>query len=150
VKRGTIAKQFPARVKFLSLEPLLGEIWLNCKVENYGDLSARDWQWVIVGCESGAKKRVCEVKWVEHIVNSCNFPYDPSEVNGKGVPVFVKQLIMLKGGTQGCATKDGYVEKDVSKFPYNLRYQEYPKQFKVEIPANPPSKMADAQNAVQE
>ena len=51
-----------ARVKFLSLEPLLGPI-------SSIDLSGIDW--VIVGGESGPKARPMELSWVNSLLNDC-------------------------------------------------------------------------------
>jgi len=55
-------KETNARIKFLSLEPLLGPI--KCL-----DLHAIDW--VIVGGESGPKARPMEEMWVVDIRNQC-------------------------------------------------------------------------------
>jgi protein gp37 len=66
--RGTEAK-----IKFLSLEPLLGPI------ENL-DLSGIDW--VIVGGESGFKARPIHMNWVVEIRDNCK---------NAGVPFFFKQ-----------------------------------------------------------
>jgi len=67
-----------ARVKFLSLEPLLGPI---------GKLSLRNIDWAIVGGESGPKARRVDAKWVSDIRDQCL---------KAGVPFFFKQW----GGTQ--------------------------------------------------
>lgn len=52
----------PARVKFLSLEPLLGPL---------GNLSLRGIDWAIVGGESGPKARPMEKAWVNSILMQC-------------------------------------------------------------------------------
>jgi len=62
-----------AKVKFLSLEPLLGPL---------PKLKLRKIDWVIVGGESGAKSRPMEKKWVEDIKHQCKM-YE--------VPFFFKQ-----------------------------------------------------------
>ncbi|WP_438027017.1 DUF5131 family protein [Sorangium sp. So ce233] len=62
-----------AKVKFLSLEPLLGPL-ANL------DLSQMDW--VIVGGESGPKSRAMDPAWVVDIRNQCG---------QAGVPFFFKQ-----------------------------------------------------------
>lgn len=55
-------KKTPARIKFLSLEPLLGPLpKLNLKGIN----------WVIVGGESGRKSRPVKEEWVVDIKNQC-------------------------------------------------------------------------------
>ena len=53
-------KQTPAKVKFISFEPLLNNI-------NRPDL--REIDWVIVGGESGPKSRIMEKEWVTNIKN---------------------------------------------------------------------------------
>jgi protein gp37 len=52
----------PARVRFLSIEPLL---------EDLGDLDLRGIDWVIVGGESGAGARAMKKEWVKAIRRSC-------------------------------------------------------------------------------
>ena len=73
-KRAKILQEIPAPIKFLSLEPLLADL---------GDLDLRDISWVIVGCESGPKRRECKIEWVLNIVDQCRTA---------NVPLFVKQL----------------------------------------------------------
>lgn len=63
-----------ARVKFWSLEPLIGRITMTPAC--MGD-------WVIVGGESGSHARPCDVGWIQSIVAQCKTA---------GVPCFVKQL----------------------------------------------------------
>jgi protein gp37 len=68
----------PARVKFLSLEPLLGPL---------SELILHDIDWVIVGGESGPGARPMRAEWVREIRDSCVLI---------GVPFFFKQW----GGVQ--------------------------------------------------
>jgi protein gp37 len=98
--------QVPARVRFLSCEPLLGSIDLNAvprldnpylklngergvlrderEVDDFAYWAKRDAiHWVIVGGESGPKARPCRVRWVRGLVGQCVIAR---------VPVFVKQL----------------------------------------------------------
>jgi protein gp37 len=51
-----------AKIKFLSLEPLLGPI---------SDLNLKEIDWVIVGGESGPGSRSMEPSWVIDIKNQC-------------------------------------------------------------------------------
>ncbi len=53
-------KQTPAKVKFISFEPLLS---------NIGKLDLNGIDWVIVGGESGPKSRIMEKEWVINIKN---------------------------------------------------------------------------------
>jgi len=98
--------------KWLSLEPLLGEILLNDAVLNIvGELdffdSLRKWfQWVVVGAESGPDRRPCKIEWVRQIVAECR---------EARVPVFVKQLDL-----------DGRLVKDITQFPEDLQIREVP------------------------
>jgi protein gp37 len=63
----------PAKVKFLSLEPLLGPLL---------GLELRGIDWVIAGGESGPKARPMDPSWVIDIRNQCA---------SNGVPFFFKQ-----------------------------------------------------------
>jgi protein gp37 len=72
----------PARIRFLSVEPLL---------EDLGDLDLRNISWVIVGGESGPKARRLEPAWVERILMQCR---------EQKVPFFFKQW----GGTRKART----------------------------------------------
>jgi protein gp37 len=77
ISRIEYLKETNAKVKFLSLEPLLGPL--------HGlDLSGIDW--VIVGGESGPGARTMQINWVTEIRNQCQ---------ETGVPFFFKQW----GGT---------------------------------------------------
>jgi protein gp37 len=66
-------QQTPAKVKFISFEPLLG---------NISKLNLKGIDWVIVGGESGPKSRIMEKEWVirikDHAISS-------------GIPFFFKQ-----------------------------------------------------------
>lgn len=55
-------RQVTARVRFLSIEPLL---------EALGDLDLKNIQWVIVGGESGPKARQMRPEWVKDIKQQC-------------------------------------------------------------------------------
>lgn len=72
VERIEYLKQVPARVRFLSCEPLLGNLRLNLT----------NIHWVIVGGESGFNCRPVEEEWVRDIRNQCGIA---------GVPFFFKQ-----------------------------------------------------------
>jgi len=88
---------------WVSCEPLLEPI--NLRFLPNG-LSEGTFQWVVVGCESGPKRRPCRIEWVESIVEQCQ---------AAGVPVFVKQLDI-----------DGKCERDITKFPKHLQIRQVP------------------------
>ena len=89
----------PAAVRFLSCEPLLGQLMLRRPFvrdhKNRNVMTEDDDQrpivpgsfpglhWVIVGGESGPGARPCAIGWIRDIVGQCR---------AAGVPVFVKQL----------------------------------------------------------
>jgi protein gp37 len=55
-------RRAPARVRFLSIEPLL---------EDLGTIDLEGIHWVIVGGESGHKSRPCDPQWVRSIRRQC-------------------------------------------------------------------------------
>jgi protein gp37 len=62
-------RQSPAKVKFLSLEPLLGPL---------PELNLDGMNWVIVGGESGPRARIMRKEWVIDIKDQCetaNIPF---------------------------------------------------------------------------
>ena len=71
--RADLLRSVPAVIRFLSIEPLLGEI-PNIVLEGI--------QWVIVGGESGPGARQMSPNWVLGIRDSCK---------AQGVPFFFKQ-----------------------------------------------------------
>lgn len=73
VERIRILQRIPARIRFLSVEPLLGPI---------PRLPLSKIHWVIVGGESGPGARPMEEKWVIQIRDRCR---------KSGVPFFFKQ-----------------------------------------------------------
>lgn len=66
-------RHVPARVRFLSVEPLLEEL---------GEIDLSGIHWVIVGGESGPGARPMEQAWAESVTRQCEH---------QGVPVFFKQ-----------------------------------------------------------
>jgi protein gp37 len=89
--------KIPARVRFLSIEPMLGpvKIWDAIKrAEKRGEFQDlpdnRDnpyyLHWVIFGGESGPGARPCHVDWIRDGLKQCN------RLTGVCVPAFVKQL----------------------------------------------------------
>jgi protein gp37 len=95
-ERVPLLLQTPAAVRFVSAEPLLGDLdlrrWLGGYevVRKHGSVGQvvtrrRDGlvDWVICGGESGPGARPCDVAWIRSIVEQCK---------AASVPVFVKQL----------------------------------------------------------
>lgn len=122
----------PARLRFLSLEPLLGEIpeipGLHCgscldrKVHWCSDPVI---DWVIVGGESGPNARLCHLDWVRSIVDQCR---------AASVPVFVKQLGAFVAVRHPMDPESDLrvffadrKAKDPDEWPLSVRVREFPK-----------------------
>lgn len=88
-------REAPARVRFLSIEPL---------IEDLGTFSLKGINWVIVGGESGPGARPMAKSWVLLIRNQCK---------SAQVPFFFKQWGGVRKATTG-RTLDG---KTYSEFP---------------------------------
>ena len=73
VPRIEVLADIPARVRFLSVEPLL---------EDVGKINLRGIDWVIVGGESGKKARPMKPEWAMNVQRQCNVA---------GVKFFFKQ-----------------------------------------------------------
>ena len=71
-ERAEALMEVPARIRFLSLEPLLGPVRIDWPVD-----------WVIAGGESGAECRPMDLNWVRSIRDDCDH---------LGIPFFLKQL----------------------------------------------------------
>ncbi|BDA76099.1 phage Gp37Gp68 family protein (plasmid) [Calothrix sp. PCC 7716] len=81
-KRIPLLLQIPAKLRWLSIEPLLGPV----------DLKLDGISWVVCGGESGAGYRMMDLTWLESIANQCD---------KAGVPLFVKQDSHFHSGKQG-------------------------------------------------
>lgn len=116
--------QIDCKTRFLSLEPLHGEIDLIKATIKFtglpGDfyvLPAFDW--VIVGGESGHETgkyryRPCEISWIEKIVNQCK---------SNSIRVFVKQLGTHLSKQLGLQDRHG---GNIDEFPEHLRIRQFP------------------------
>ena len=138
-----ILQDTPAAVRFLSVEPLLGEVDLYrggwsllrpIKSPTMGGPRKPPIDWVIVGGESGRKARPCNLAWVHEIVRQCS---------REGVPCFVKQLgsnpvaagdpsdpwltIESDDGTRPIVLRDSK-GGNWSEWPDSLRVREFPKE----------------------
>jgi protein gp37 len=87
----------PAKVKFLSCEPLIGPL---------DKLVLHGIHWVIVGGESGPRARPMNPSWADSVLRQCRVA---------GVAFFMKQM----GGRQN---KGG----DLKRIPLRLRVRQYP------------------------
>jgi protein gp37 len=111
--------EIPAKIHFLSCEPLLEKIDLTEWIKSL--------QWVITGGESGKKARPCHIDWVRSLVEQCQFA---------DIPVFVKQL--GSNPVDSSPYIDGVVANnyrfstsdskgsDLCDFPEDLRIRQFP------------------------
>lgn len=137
--------KIPARVRFLSVEPMLGAVDFTrllrgspcsrcgnddkqvgrcfCGLQTESEIN-----WVIFGGESGKGARACNVDWIRLGVKQCQ---------AAGVAVFVKQLgkLPLEGFVSAASGKvDGVIPLelkdlkggDMAEWPEDLRVREFP------------------------
>lgn len=103
--------QMRCAIRFLCLEPLLGPIDLDYHTDLGECDSDGNWleqiDWVIIGCESGPKRRSCKLEWIKSIVEQCQ---------AASVPVWVKQIEIA-----------GKVSHDMNDWPVWARQREWPR-----------------------
>ena len=91
----------PAAVHWISFEPLLGPV---CVPELYwGRLT-----WIVIGCETGTKRRPCNLDWVKSLV------YRARNLH---LPIWVKQLAI-----------NGRVSYDPAEWPEWARLRQLPRE----------------------
>jgi protein gp37 len=99
--------QVPAAVRFVSAEPLLGDIDCgNAFDPAPANSKYRPIGWVIIGGESGPGHRPMDPQWAESIAEQCR---------NAGVALFVKQDSGSKPGKQGRLSDDLWQFKDFPK-----------------------------------
>lgn len=101
-KRTKILETIPARVRFLSCEPMLGQIDLR-QIGGTGKIV----DWIICGGESGPSARRMEIPWARELRRQCL---------EDGIAFFMKQL----GGERD---KRG----ELADLPEDLRVREFPR-----------------------
>lgn len=102
--------KIPARVRFVSVEPMLEPVnlepFMALPINQRISQSSTTRDWVIIGCESGPNRRPMKLEWALDLVRQCK---------AVGLAVFVKQLDI-----------DGRVSKNPTEWPKELRIREYP------------------------
>lgn len=118
-KRWFALRDIKTKVKFLSIEPILEQIFIikpNLGKYPYGkyvrfydsDSGLESWpNWVVIGCATDSRAKDCKLEWIENVVSQCD---------AAGAPVFVKQIPI-----------GGKAVKDITKFPKHLQRREWPK-----------------------
>ena len=118
LSRAVILADIPAKVKFISAEPLLEEI--DFLAELNGSRIIDSYHWVILGGESGNeygefRYRPSEISWYEKAINDLHMH--------TSVAVFVKQLGSHLKKTMKLRHYHG---GDLKEWPTNLQFQEFP------------------------
>jgi protein gp37 len=114
-ERVEILSRVPAQMRFISAEPLIGEL----NLDEYADIMSEKFHWVIIGGESGNDKghyryRECKLEWIEGLITACR---------EYGVSVFVKQLGTHLSKELVC--KDRHAGK-IAEWPVHLQVREFP------------------------
>src|SRR6266571_2780537 len=68
--RADILREVPARIRFVSAEPLLGSLLMHGK-PNRKPLDLTGIHWLIVGGESGPRHRPMKIEWVRELRDAC-------------------------------------------------------------------------------
>lgn len=113
VSRIETLRQIPAKVRFISAEPLLADVDFQ---------SLEGVHWVILGGESGNKKgqfryRPMEIEWLESGIRQCQ---------DQKAPVFVKQLGTYQKDVLELKDRHG---GDMSEWPESYQIREMPLDF---------------------
>jgi len=107
-------RQTPAKVRFLSIEPLLKVRFLSIEplLEDLGEINLSGITWVIVGGESGPGARPMKREWVVSIRKQCR---------AQGVPFFFKQWGGVRKAKNGRLldgrTYDEYPDRVIGQVP---------------------------------
>lgn len=109
-KRIPLLLQVSAAVRFVSCEPLLGPVEDLCRGFRGAYYCLLLCHWLIIGCESGPKRRPCKLEWVKRLID---------QAHAANVPVFVKQLDI-----------NGRVSHNPEEWPEWARRREYPSEIR--------------------
>jgi len=115
--------EIPAAVRFVSAEPLLGEV--NFRADDKVFESFKKMDWIIVGGESGNNTgkyqyRPCEIEWMELIAHQCAY---------EGVACFIKQLGTHMSKQFNLKDRHG---GDILEFPPHLQVRQFPETKTIE------------------
>jgi len=112
-RRIPVLVRIPVQTRWVSFEPLLGEINLA------EDSNINNIDWAVIGGESGNSKKIrpCHVNWIEQLVMDCQ---------DLGIATWVKQLGSKPIGIKVPSGKGGYSYSQWTDLPEHLRIREYP------------------------
>ena len=91
-----------SKIRWVSLEPLLGPIHILDHLLFFPEVN-----WVVIGPETGPKRRPCDPAWIEDLVRQCE---------AAEVPYFIKAFPM----------PDGRISKNMTEWPEWARKRQYP------------------------
>lgn len=116
--RAKTLADIPAKIRFISAEPLLEE--LDFLLEHEGELLMSHFQWVIIGGESGNESgpyqyRPCKLEWIESAVNQLRTIPETA--------IFIKQMGSHLKDEMGL---EHYHGGDPKEWPEHLRILEHP------------------------
>lgn len=103
VTRIDVLRKSTAEIKFISFEPLLGDV---------GEIDLSEIDWVIIGGESGPHHRPMNIEWARNIIR---------QAKEQDVAVWMKQLGGFRPGGK------------LEDFPEDLRIREFPGEMKLEV-----------------
>lgn len=109
----------PAKIKFVSAEPLIGEIDQETLTEWLTGSQHGQLDWIIIGGESGNntgeyRYRECKIEWIKEIIDW---------QKSWGRSVFVKQLGTYLAKELGLKDRHG---GDIDEWPEELKVREFP------------------------
>jgi protein gp37 len=107
VNRIELLRKVPAQCRFLSVEPLIGNI-------DWGSINLDGIHWMIFGGESGQQARPLDLNWIRDGIRICR---------QKGIAPFVKQL--GQNWSKSVKAKDSH-GGDPMEWPEDLRVREFP------------------------
>jgi protein gp37 len=129
-KRVWLLNQTPTAHRFISIEPMLSDI--DMRLDENGRHPDYDWgiDWVIVGCETGPKRRPCNLEWIRSIRDQCKAAGVPLWVKGIEAPRMCGAYI---GGTflqHTNAIGPVHVSHNTAEWPEDLRIRQMPEGMK--------------------
>lgn len=111
-RRIPLLLQVPARLRFLSCEPLVGPVdlrpWLT---------EGRGVHWVIVGGESGQGARAMDLEWAVDILSDCK---------STGTACFIKQLGSKPIYNMGYVKVRDHKGGNIAEWPKTLQVRQFP------------------------
>lgn len=111
VQRIDSLREVPARIRFLSCEPLIGSLTLEKPLDLAGI------SWVIGGGESGPGARYMSPRWIKEIMRACKHD---------GVPFFMKQTGTMLAKLMKLQDRKG---GDIEEWPEWMRVREWPRGY---------------------